>query len=183
MPASAARTSLLRLPAPGLAPALAVALALAPALSCGARSDEGGAPARVWVALGGETFDLELARTPAERQRGLSGRARIPRNGGMLFVFPRPQPLSMVMRDCPAPIDVAFLDAAGRVVAVHEMSPEPPRRPGEGALDYERRLPVYPSGAPAQFAIETAGGRLRQLGIAPGERVALDFEGLARDAK
>jgi uncharacterized membrane protein (UPF0127 family) len=163
--------------------AAALSIALALALACGARGGEGDAPARVWVALGGETFDLELARTPAERQRGLSGRAHIPRNGGMLFVFPRPQPLSMVMRDCPAAIDVAFLDAAGRVVALHEMSPEPPRRPGEGALEYERRLPVYPSGAPAQLAIETAGGRLRQLGIAPGDRVALDVEDLLRGAK
>ena len=37
----------------------------------------------------------------------------------------------MVMRDCRVAIDVAFLDGAGRVVAIHEMPVEPPRLPRE----------------------------------------------------
>jgi uncharacterized membrane protein (UPF0127 family) len=89
----------------------------------------------------------------------------------------------MVMRDCPQPIDVAFLDAEGRVVAVHAMSPEPPRRPGETSYQYERRLPEYPSGAPAQFAVEVAGGRLAQLGVGVGSRLAFDSTALASRAR
>ena len=143
------------------------------AAAAAARAD--GAAAQVlWVPLGGESFRLELALDPEARQRGLSGRARIAANEGMLFVFPQPRPLAMVMRDCPVPIDVAFLDADGVVVAVHEMRPEPPRAPGETPWAYEARLPQYPSPAPAQLAIEVAGGRLRQLGVSPGSRVALD---------
>lgn len=136
-----------------------------------------------FVALGGETFTLELALDPATRQRGLSGRGEIPRNAGMLFVLPTPRPFAMVMRDCPAPIDVAFVDADGRVVAVHEMAAEPPRAPGESALAYESRLPLYPSGGPVQFAIEVAGGRLAALGVAPGARVSLDRAGLVARAR
>jgi len=136
-----------------------------------------------FVALGGETFTLELALDPATRQRGLSGRGAIPRNEGMLFVLPTPRPFAMVMRDCPAPIDVAFLDAEGRVVSLYEMVVEPPRRPDERSLEYEGRLPIYPSGHPVQFAIETAGGRLRELGLAPGTRVALDRESLVSRAR
>ena len=141
------------------------------------------APDVVWVAIGGETFTLEVAAEPATRFRGLSGRSSIPRNGGMLFVLPRPRPMTMVMRDCPVAIDVAFLDDAGRVVAIHEMRPEPPRGPGESRRAYERRLHPYSSGAPAHFAIETAGGRLRQLGVAPGEKLALDVDALVRRAQ
>jgi uncharacterized membrane protein (UPF0127 family) len=151
------------------------------AAACGAPDAPAGAEGGrevVFVALGGETFTLELALDPATRQRGLSGRGEIPRNGGMLFVLPRPGPLAMVMRDCPAPIDVAFLDAQGRVVAVHEMAVEPPRAPGESPYAYEARLPLYPSGSPVHFAIETAGGRLRELGIGVGARVALDAPAL-----
>jgi uncharacterized membrane protein (UPF0127 family) len=87
------------------------------------------------------------------------------------------------MRDCPVPIDVAFLDAQGRVVAVHEMAVEPPRAPGETPRAYEARLPLYPSGGAVHFAIETAGGRLRELGLAPGARVALDAPGLVARAR
>ena len=134
----------------------------------------------IFLAIGGETFALELALDPATRQRGLGGRTSLPRNGGMLFAFRSPRPLSMVMRDCPAAIDVAFLDAEGRVVALHAMPPELPRRPGESTLEYERRLPEYPSGVPAQFAVELAGGRLAQLGVAVGNRLVFDAPALAQ---
>ena len=142
-------------------------------VAAAARADSA-APPTLWVPLGGESFRLELALDPETRQLGLSGRPDIAANQGMLFVFPAPRPLAMVMRDCPVPIDVAFLDAGGTVLAVHEMRPEPPRAPGESRLAYEARLPQYPSQAPAQLAIEVAGGRLRQLGIEPGDRIALD---------
>jgi len=131
-----------------------------------------------FVRLGEETFALELALDPATRHRGLSGRGALARGEGMLFVQPRLAPMAMVMRDCAAPIDVAFLDADGRVVAVHAMVAEPPRASGETAAAYEARLPLYASGVPALFAIETAGGRLREVGLEVGDRVAFDRGGL-----
>ena len=137
----------------------------------------------VWLALGGETFTLELAADPVSRYRGLSGRSRIGRNGGMLFVYPDAAPRGMVMRDCPLPIDVAFLDASGRIVALSEMAPELPRAAGESRAAYERRLPIYRSGAPARFAIEVAGGRLAGLGVALGDEIVLDTDALAALAR
>lgn len=152
-----------------------LALGLAAAAAAG-RADE--PPGRLWVALGGETFRLELALDAAARGRGLSGRTEIARDAGMLFVWPAPLPVEMVMRDCPVPIDVAFLDAEGTVLAVRSMHPEPPRAPGESPGSYERRLRRYASPAPAQFAIEVAGGRLAAIGMAPGDRVAIDTRSL-----
>ena len=137
------------------------------------------APRGVWLALGGETFTLELAADPVSRYRGLSGRSRIDPNGGMLFVFPDAAPRGMVMRDCLAPIDVAFLDASGRIVALSEMAPELPRAAGESRSAYEMRLPIYRSGAPARFAIEVAGGRLASLGVSVGDEIVLDIDALA----
>ncbi len=163
---------------------LAVSGAILSLLACGDSRGEGAkAPEIVFVALGGQSFQLELALDPATRFRGLSGRGEIARHGGMLFVLPRPRPFAMVMRDCPVPIDVAFLDEAGRVVAIHQMPSEPARGPGESARDYEERLPVYPSGQPVQFAIETAGGRLAQVGLGVGDVVPLDVQGLASRAR
>jgi uncharacterized membrane protein (UPF0127 family) len=164
---------------------LALVAAVALALAAGAARADGAGPRPevVWVSLGGETFQLELALDPLTRQRGLSGRESLPRGGGMLFVLPSPRPFGMVMRDCPAPIDVAFLDAQGRVVAIHEMRPEPPRQRGEPRALYEARLPVYPSGQPVQLAIETAGGRLAEVGLAVGDSVALDVPALVARAR
>ena len=154
--------------------------------ACGAPEPQGATAGErevAFVAIGGETFTLELALDPATRQRGLSGRGAIPRHEGMLFVLPTPGPFAMVMRDCPAPIDVAFLDAEGRVVALHEMAVEPPRAPGETTTAYESRLPIYPSGESVQFAIETSGGRLRALGLAPGAHISFDRATLVRRAR
>lgn len=133
---------------------------------------QGGLPTRE-VVIGGERFRLEVAADPHTQYRGLGGRSEIPRNGGMLFVHASPRPLAFVMRDCLVPIDVAFLDADGRVLNVHTMPPEPPRRSGESADAYEARLPAYPSAGAAQYAIELAGGRFAELGVGRGDRIAL----------
>ncbi len=169
---------------PPVAAALALAaLALGATAACADAEAPSAAPESVRVLLGDEIFVLELAVDPATRQRGLSERPFIPPHGGMLFVFPRAKLHAMVMRDCPVPLDVAFLDARGRVVAVHDMKTEPPRRQGESDFDYESRLPVYPSGGPALFAVETAAGRLAEVGLAVGQRVELDARALARLAR
>lgn len=163
-------------------------LALALAISCSAPDErepavESPPLATAKVVVAGETFEVEVAADPTARRRGLGGRTSIPRNGGMLFVLPRPQRFGMVMRDCPIPIDVAFVDAMGRVVAIHEMVPEPPRRPDETPFRYESRLPEYPSGELVQFALETAGGRLADLGLRVGDRLHFPARTLVEQAR
>lgn len=135
------------------------------------------------VRVAGETFEVEVAADSRTRMRGLSGRSEIARNGGMLFVLPRPQEFQMVMRDCPVPIDVAFLDSGGQVVRIHEMVPEPPRTGSESPFGYEQRLPVYGSGVPVQFALETAGGRFAELGVQPGDRLHFAAQDLIARAR
>ena len=137
---------------------------------------------RVEVELGGARFLLEVADDQESRHVGLSGRQHLPPRGGMLFVYPTPQPLSFVMRDCPNPLDLAFLGPEGEVLGVEHMEPEAPRGPDETAEQYEARLPRYDSPGPAQFAIEIAGGRLRDLGVGAGDRARFEHEALVRIA-
>ncbi|MEC9374695.1 MAG: DUF192 domain-containing protein [Planctomycetota bacterium] len=135
------------------------------------------------VRINGEKFFLEIAADEQTRIKGLGGRDFIAPDGGMIFVFPQPQRMAFVMRDCPIPIDVAFLDASGRVVALHEMTPEAPKRPDESAAAYEQRLTQWESRFPAQFAVETAGGRLKEAGLSEGDVVKFDVERLKRLAQ
>jgi uncharacterized membrane protein (UPF0127 family) len=131
-------------------------------------------PISVSVALAGARWHLELAADPARRHLGMGKRSRIPEGTGILFSFLRAEPRAFVMRDCLVPIDIAYLDAEGRVVAIHTMAVEPPRRADESDIDYEERLPGYISGAPAQFAVEVAGGSFAALGLGVGDLVAFD---------
>jgi uncharacterized membrane protein (UPF0127 family) len=118
------------------------------------------------VIIGGERFVLDVAADPATRFQGLSDRTRIPRRGGMLFVYPSPRPLQFVMRRCLVPLDLLLVDGSGVIVSVHEMRVEP-----YDTADAD--LPRYGSPRPVPYAIELRGGTIRELGLAPGQRVDL----------
>lgn len=155
--------------------------------------DESASAELARVKISGRTFHLEVALTPEAQFVGLSNRTEIAADGGMLFVFPdrRVAVQGFVMRDCPIPIDIIYLSPAGRVVAFHEMKPEPPRDPakGEGTPAdannpvYNARLKQYSSRYPAQFVIELKGGTIPSLNLKEGDKVELDLEGLKRRAK
>ena len=148
-----------------------------------AQTAESEGPEKATVTISGEKFRLEVALDDDTRYQGLSNRLDIPADGGMLFVFPDVQQRSFVMRDCPNPIDIAFLDGSGRVVAIHQMQPEEPRGENESAFAYEQRLKKWPSWFGAQFAVETAGGRLEAVGLKVGDQVRFDVEGLKARAR
>jgi uncharacterized membrane protein (UPF0127 family) len=131
------------------------------------------------VTIDGRDFTLELVADDATRMRGLGGRESIPENGGMLFSFPDSRIRHFLMRDCVIPIDIIFLDADGRIVAMHHMPVEPPQQPGETLIQYERRLKKYSSRFNARYAIELRGGMLEELDLQPGQQIRLDTERLA----
>lgn len=146
------------------------------------------------VVLDGQTYTLEVAADDDTRTKGLGMRESLPENGGMLFVFRRPARRHFIMRDCLIPIDIIFLDANGRVTAMHHMPIEEPRGEGEGTAGdwdprkaenrrYESRLARYTSGGAAQFVIEIMGGELETLDLQKGQQIDLDVERLKRLAR
>ena len=127
---------------------------------------------------------IELAVTAREQEKGLMDRDTLPPGGGMLFVYPGETFLYFWMKNCRMDIDVAFLDAEGRVVGLQRMPREESRRPGESLDDYERRLHIYTSERPARYALELAGGQLEVLKVRLGDRIdvrARELERLVRE--
>lgn len=144
---------------------------------------DGAAPSSIEVTIGGETFALEPALNEASREQGLMGRTDVPAGTGMIFVFPDAAIRSFWMKNCVTDIDLVFLDARGSVTAVHRMKVDPPRLATESERDYEARLTPYPSGRPAQFAVELPPGSIDRLGIDVDQRLELDLtrlKGLAQ---
>jgi len=132
------------------------------------------------VVLNGKPFELEVAATRAHVEKGLSGRATLPENAGMLFCFPQSNILSFWMIDCLIDIDVAYLDRTGKVVSTYTMKAEPPQQPGESREAYQSRLKRHPSADDAIFAIEVKAGLLEKLGVKPGTTVKVDYAKLRR---
>ena len=118
-------------------------------------------PEALWVEIAGEPFELELALDAASRHQGLSGRRAIEPNGGMLFVNTVESPRAMVMRDCAIPIDVAFLDFSGEVVAIHEMRPELPH---VGPTESPKRVRIAVAGVPRAAPPRGSRSRLLEAG-------------------
>lgn len=127
-------------------------LALAASPCVVACSDPAARPSFVDVRAGSRTFRVELATTPAELHRGLTGRAAVPADAGMLFILPAPGRHCFWMKDTPTPLSIAFIDDAGQVITLAEMAP----------LDQRQHC----ASGPARYALEVNHGLLTAAGDA-----------------
>lgn len=100
-------------------------------------------------------FSVEIADTDEKRAQGLMGRTQLKPGAGMLFVYPSPRPVAFWMHNTLIPLDMIFVDDAGRITNVHANA-----RP----LD---ETPI-PSRGPAQYVLEIGGGQAARLGLLPG---------------
>lgn len=134
--------------------ALAFCLVLA---GLGARADAACDPGKVELrGPGGKaTFSVAVADDFAERAQGLMFVDSMPRMSGMLFVYEAEQPISFWMKNTLIPLDMIFMDAAGRVVHVHANA-----KPHD--------LTPVPSMHPARFVLEVNGGLAAKLRIGVG---------------
>lgn len=66
---------------------------------------------------------VELATTPAARQRGLMYRNTLDASQGMLFVFPQPGRQCFWMKNTPLKLDAAFIAADGHIVDILPLEP------------------------------------------------------------
>ncbi len=108
---------------------------------------------------GSARFNVEIADEPEERAQGLMFREELAPSAGMLFLFPRPQPLSFWMRNTLISLDIIFLDSAGTVVTIRENAIP---------LD-ETSLSGGPD--PLLAVLEINGGLSRQIGISVGSQL------------
>ena len=68
------------------------------------------------VQLAGETLHVFVADTESLREKGLGGRAGLPSDQGMLFVFTKDGTYGFWMKDMRFPIDILWLSSEGTVV-------------------------------------------------------------------
>lgn len=113
-------------------------------------------------------FEVELATTPAQHQRGLMFREHLPENHGMLFVYNPPRPIKMWMKNTYIPLDMLFIAPTQEIVHIHEMA-EP-----------HSLKAVGPDSGNVWAVVELAGGVAARLGLKPGDSIILNDEMEAR---
>jgi len=100
--------------------------------------------------IDGKKFKLEVAKTVDEKAQGLSGRKKLNKSSGMIFLYDKPQILSFWMKDTLIPLQIIFVDGC-KIVDIQEMTVEnDPRNPQK----------TYFSKQPADKAIELNTGSI-----------------------
>ncbi len=112
----------------------------------------------------GAAVTVELARTEAERERGLMFRQKLGADEGMLFLFPDSADHAFWMKNTLIPLDMIFLAEDGTVVGIVA---------GAEPLSLEPRS----GGAPSRYVLEVNGGWGAAHGVAKGDRAR--FEGIS----
>jgi uncharacterized membrane protein (UPF0127 family) len=122
-------------------------------------------PARVRVTIASPSgresaVTAEVARTPADRERGLMFRTKLADHEGMLFVFDEDAEHAFWMRNTLIPLDMIFIDTARSVVGVVE-------RAVPGSLEPR-------SGGRCRYVLEVRGGWVAERGVRRGDRVVVE---------
>lgn len=111
------------------------------------------------ITIGGHTLSVEVARTPAQRERGLMFREALGEGRGMLFVYEHDQILAFWMHNTRIPLSIAFLDADGRILNIADMQPEDDT--------------IHRSAGVARYALEVPQGWFARHHITVGEKVKI----------
>ena len=150
--------------------ALLLPLLLALAVACGGGGDSKGgddgdatlstATITLIDGAGNRTeLTVELARTAAERSRGLMFRESLAEDRGMLFVFAQETKAGFWMKNTKIPLSIAFIDGEGTILETQEME----------ALSEDLHRPAQPY----RYALEVNQGWFERHGLHPGDRVEI----------
>ncbi len=103
------------------------------------------------------SFQVELAKTPEERAKGLMFRQYLPSNQGMLFIFDQEKRHWFWMKNTLISLDMIFINQEQRVVGiVHQAQPEKTNPLG---------------GWKSKYILEINGGLAEKYGIKEGDKI------------
>lgn len=92
-------------------------LSLIPLASCAPR------PPTIELEIAGTAVSLEIARSDEELAKGLSKRAELAPDSGMVFVFKSPRATCFWMKDTLVPLDALFITRLGLIDRIATMEP------------------------------------------------------------
>ena len=103
-------------------------------------------------------FTVEVASSEEQRETGLMDRPSMPLDHGMLFDFGADRAVAMWMKDTLIPLDMLFIDRAGKIVGIRMRA-------------VPQSKEIIGSPGPVRAVLEVNGGTAERLGIAVGDRV------------
>jgi uncharacterized membrane protein (UPF0127 family) len=109
-----------------------------------------------------QTFSLDVAKTPKQKEIGLSEKKSITPNYGMYFPFDKADYYAFWMKNMQFPIDIIFLKE-DKIVTIHNNVPVP--------TDSTTTPPLYQPTEPADAVLEITAGLAEKYGFAKGDLI------------
>jgi len=101
-------------------------------------------------------FNIELAKTSKEREKGLSGRTELCDQCGMLFIFENDDYHPFWMKDTLIPLDIIWIDKNWQVVDFISFAQPQGTRANE-------ELHIYRTQKLARYVLELPGGTVKKI--------------------
>jgi hypothetical protein len=106
--------------------------------------------------INSKSVDLEVAKTPAQREKGLSDRVCINPEQGMLFEFNKPGYYAFWMKDMKFPIDIVWINEDKITVDI------------KANIIPSTYPKTFTSSTPSKYVLELRAGSAQQLNISQG---------------
>lgn len=120
-----------------------------------------------YLTVGKSRLSVEIVQTPAEIERGLSGRKELCQRCGLLFIFPEKQKYSFWMKQMYFDIDILWIDG-DKVVDITFGA----KRPTETEFNSPRE--VYQPKVPVDRVLEVNAGWVTDHRVGVGDTVSLN---------
>jgi uncharacterized membrane protein (UPF0127 family) len=116
-------------------------------------------PNTVQIRFAGVDLNVELATSPSEQAKGLSGRDSMPANHGMLFIFGAEGNWSFWMNGMKFPLDIIWFNSNRQVVFIEQGLQ--PCGPNE--------CPSFSPSTAAMYVLEVNAGFVSTHGVSTGD--------------
>ena len=118
------------------------------------------------VCFGANCFSVELAKTDAEREKGLMYRTSLDENKGMLFIFNTESIYPFWMKNTLIPLDMVWIGANNKIVFIAQNV-----QPCKTLI-----CPITMPLAKAKYVLEINAGVSQKIGIKVGDSSVIEEE-------
>ena len=120
----------------------------------------------IYVKIGDAVIVAEVASTPEERGKGLSGRKYMSDGRGMLFYYSESNPKAFWMTGMLFAIDIVWIAETCTVININKNVPKPSSLTSE--------LKIYPAPKLTMSVLELSAGQSDILGLKIGDKVVYE---------
>ena len=110
-------------------------------------------------------FEVEVAKTMAEREKGLMYRDYLKGGHGMFFIFEKPEVVNFWMKHTRIPLEIIFIDENLKIVHIEKYA--------EPCPEMAQNCPFYSSVSAIKYVLEIAAETVDSGDISEGDTVEL----------